>query len=96
MQYQVKIDSKKTPKTIDFTHLIGENKDKTEQGIFVFDGEKLKLALDEKRKGPPDRVRGQGESETYSVIVQQTKQDKAENKDEKAEKTAKSEADDSK
>jgi uncharacterized protein (TIGR03067 family) len=68
VQYQVKLDPEKTPKTIDFTHQIGPNKDKTELGIYAFDGDKLKLCLDEKRKGRPTVFEGK-ESETFSVIV---------------------------
>jgi uncharacterized protein (TIGR03067 family) len=68
VQYQVKLDPEKTPKAIDFTHQIGDNKGKTELGIYAFDGDKLKLCLDEKRKGRPTVFEGK-ESETYSVIV---------------------------
>ena len=68
VQYEIKLDIDKKPKTIDFTNLIGENKDKTEPGIYAFDGDKLKLCLDEKRKGRPTVFEGK-ESETYSVIV---------------------------
>jgi uncharacterized protein (TIGR03067 family) len=68
VQYQLKLDSEKTPRAIDFTHQIGENKGKTEPGIYAFDGDKLKLCLDEKRKGRPTVFEGK-ESETFSVIV---------------------------
>jgi uncharacterized protein (TIGR03067 family) len=68
VQYQVKLDPEKKPKEIDFTNLIGDNKGKTEPGIYAFDGDKLKLCLDEKRKGRPTAFEGK-ESETYSVIV---------------------------
>jgi uncharacterized protein (TIGR03067 family) len=68
VQYQIKLDPEKSPKAIDFTHQIGPNKDKTELGIYAFDGEKIKLCLDEKRKGRPTVFEGK-ESETFSVIV---------------------------
>ncbi len=68
VQYQIKLDPEKTPRAIDFTHEIGENKGKTEPGIYAFDGDKLKLCLDEKRKGRPTVFEGK-ESETFSVIV---------------------------
>lgn len=85
VQYQVTIDSAKAPKSIDFKHLIGENKDRIEPGIFVFDGDKLKLALDEKRKGRPTVFEGK-ETESYSVIVLKRKTESPK-KDEKVEKT---------
>jgi uncharacterized protein (TIGR03067 family) len=67
-QYQFKVDADKAPRAIDFTHQIGDNKGKTELGIYAFDGDKLKMCLDEKRKGRPSVFEGK-EIDTYSVIV---------------------------
>ena len=68
VQYQIKLDPEKTPKAIDFTHLIGENKGKTEPGIYTFDKGQLKLCLDETRKGRPTVFEGK-ETEKFSVIT---------------------------
>lgn len=92
-QYQMTLDSTKTPKTIDFKHLIGEDKGRVEPGIFAFDGDKLKLALDEKRKGRPTVFEGK-ETETYNVIVlkKKTENPKKEEKAESPKKDEKTEA----
>ncbi|HZZ80337.1 MAG TPA: TIGR03067 domain-containing protein [Gemmataceae bacterium] len=89
-QYQVTIDATKTPKAIDFKHLIGENKDRIEPGIFTFDGDKLKLALDEKRQGRPTVFEGK-ETETYSIVVLKKKADPAKKDEPKAESPKKDE-----
>lgn len=68
VQYQIKIDPTKTPKAIDFTHLDGENKGKTEPGIYAFDGKQLKFVLDEERKGRPTTFDGK-ETADYSVMT---------------------------
>jgi uncharacterized protein (TIGR03067 family) len=68
VQYKIVIDGAKTPKEINFTHLIGVNKGKTEPGIYQFEKNQLKLALDESRKGRPTVFEGK-ETENYSVIV---------------------------
>ncbi len=72
VQYQIKLDPTKTPKAIDFTHLIGENKGKTEPGIYSFDGKQLKMVLDEERKGRPTAFDGK-ETANYSVVTLQPK-----------------------
>ncbi len=68
VQYRFKLDPDKKPKQIDFTDETEAKKGNTEPGIYAFDGAKLKLALDEKRKGRPTVFEGK-ETETYSVIV---------------------------
>ena len=69
VKYRIKIDSSKTPRTIDFTHLMGESKDKTEPGILRFDNDdRVTLVLDETRKGRPTVFEGK-ETESYSVLV---------------------------
>ena len=69
VKYRIKIDSSKTPRPIDFTHLMGESKDNTEPGILRFDNDDLvTLVLDETRKGRPTVFEGK-ETESYSVMV---------------------------
>jgi uncharacterized protein (TIGR03067 family) len=68
VKYQLKLDSTKTPKQIDFTYLVGDDKGKTEPGIYVFDKEQIKLVLDEDKKGRPKVFDGK-ETESYSVLV---------------------------
>jgi uncharacterized protein (TIGR03067 family) len=68
VQYKIVIDGAKTPKEINFTHLIGENKGKTELGIYQFEKDQLKFALDESRKGRPTVFEGK-ETLKYSVIL---------------------------
>ncbi|MSU77262.1 MAG: TIGR03067 domain-containing protein [Gemmataceae bacterium] len=68
VQYNFKLDPTKTPRAIDFTHTIGENKGKTEFGIYAFDGKQLKMVLDEERKGRPTTFDGK-ETANYSVMT---------------------------
>ena len=68
VDYTIKIDATKSPKAIDFTHQDGENKGKTEPGIYAFDKGQLKLIMDEDRKGRPTAFEGK-ETLSYSVIV---------------------------
>jgi uncharacterized protein (TIGR03067 family) len=42
-----KLDSSKNPKAVDFTHLEGPDKGKTELGIYKFDGQKLIFATND-------------------------------------------------
>ena len=67
-QYQIKLDPAKTPRQIDFTHLIGEAKGKTEPGIYAIDKDQVKFALNEKKKVRPTVFEGK-ETLEYSVIV---------------------------
>ena len=68
VKYRIKLDPTKTPKTIDFTHLMGKEKDKTEPGIYTFEKDMLKLVLDEDKKGRPTVFEGK-ETASYSVMV---------------------------
>jgi uncharacterized protein (TIGR03067 family) len=68
VQYKIALDSSKKPKEINFTHQIGENKGKTELGIYEIGKDQLKLCMDETRKGRPTVFEGK-ETEAYSVIV---------------------------
>src|SRR4051794_24542440 len=42
VQDKIKLDPTKTPKAIDFTHVGGDDKGKTEPGIYVFEKDLLK------------------------------------------------------
>jgi uncharacterized protein (TIGR03067 family) len=68
VQYRIKLDPTKTPKAIDFTHLVGDDKGKTEPGIYAFDEDQLKMSIDDNKKGRPTVFEGK-ESLEYSVIV---------------------------
>ena len=65
---QIKVDSTKKPKAIDLTYLIGDDKGKTEAGIYKIDKEQFTLVLDEDKKGRPTAFDGKG-TESYSVHV---------------------------
>jgi uncharacterized protein (TIGR03067 family) len=49
-----KLDPSKAPKTVDFTHLDGPEKGKTELGIYKFDGEKLVMAVNDAGMARPE------------------------------------------
>jgi uncharacterized protein (TIGR03067 family) len=68
VKYQFKLDPAKTPKQIDFTYLVGDDKGKTEPGIYTFDKDQIKFVLDENKKGRPAVFEGK-ETETCSVLV---------------------------
>ncbi|MBI3823695.1 MAG: TIGR03067 domain-containing protein [Planctomycetes bacterium] len=68
VKYQIKLDSTKTPRQIDFTYLVGEDKGKTEPGIYAFDKDQLKFVLNEDKKDRPTVFEGK-ETEAYSVLV---------------------------
>ena len=73
VKYQMKLNPTKKPKEVDFTHLAGEDKGKTEPGIYTFEKDQLKLVLDEKKKGRPTAFAGK-EAATYSVMVLKKKE----------------------
>lgn len=75
VQYEIKLDPTKKPKEIDFTFLVGDDKGKTEPGIFAFEKDQLKLCLDEKKKGRPTVFEGK-EAATCSVMVLKKKEAK--------------------
>ena len=64
----IKLDATKTPKTIDFTHVSGDDKGKTEPGIYLLEKDQLKICLNEKTKERPTVFEGK-ETSAYSVIV---------------------------
>lgn len=68
-KYRFKIDPTKKPSAIDFTPLIGKEKEKaTELGIYVFEKDTLKMCVDEQGKVRPEAFEGKG-TEKCSVIV---------------------------
>lgn len=54
-QLQIKLFPAKLPRAIDVTHRAGEDNGKSEQGIYEFDGDTLRIALD---KGDKSRPKG--------------------------------------
>jgi uncharacterized protein (TIGR03067 family) len=73
VQDQIKLDPTKTPKTIDFTHLVGDDKGKSELAIYVFEKDQLKLCINEKAKERPTVFDGK-ETQSYSVLVLKKKE----------------------
>jgi uncharacterized protein (TIGR03067 family) len=73
VKYQLKLDSAKSPKHINFTYLVGDDKGKTELGIYAFEKDQIKLCLDEDNKGRPTVFEGKG-TEGCSVIVLKKKE----------------------
>ena len=80
---RITIDETKMPRAIDFTHLSGDDKGKTELGIYVFEKGQLKICVNEKAKERPTVFDGK-EASTYSVIV--LKKEKAAEKEKEKEK----------
>ena len=76
-KYKIKVDSSKKPKEIDFTPLIGDDKDKkqVELAIYMFEKDQIKICIDEKGKGRPTAFEGK-ETEVCSVIVLKKKEAK--------------------
>lgn len=68
VKYEIKLDPEKKPKQIDFTYLVGEDKGKTEPGIYFIDKDQVKFAMNEVGKDRPTVFDGK-ESEAYSVLV---------------------------
>ncbi len=75
VEYRIKLDTSKSPRAIDFTHQIGEDKGKTEPGIYAIEKEQLKFVMNEDRKGRPTVFEGK-ETAAYSVIVLKKKEAK--------------------
>ena len=51
--HKIKIDAAATPRTIDFTHLEGPDKGKTEPGIYKVEGDKLTICVNDPGKDRP-------------------------------------------
>lgn len=47
LEFKLKLDSAKKPSTIDFIHLSGELKGNTEPGIYLIDGDNLRMCISE-------------------------------------------------
>ena len=67
-KHQFKLDPAKSPKAIDFTHLIGDDKGKTEPGIYAFEKDQLKVCLYENKKDRPAAFEGKG-ADGYWIVV---------------------------
>jgi uncharacterized protein (TIGR03067 family) len=74
-RYSLKLDPQKTPRTIDFTHVQGDRKGKTELAIYAFDKDLFKLVIDESDKGRPTAFEGK-ETAAWSVMVLKKKEPK--------------------
>lgn len=81
-KYQITLDATKTPKHIDFKHLIGESKGGVEPGVYRFEKDQIRMILNEDRKGRPTAFEGK-ETEAYSVILLEKKPAKDKDKEEK-------------
>ena len=68
-KYRLKLDPSKKPHAIDFTSLLGKEKEKVvELGIYVLEKDQLKMCVDETGKERPSAFEGKG-TEKCSVIV---------------------------
>ncbi|MBM3993714.1 MAG: TIGR03067 domain-containing protein [Planctomycetes bacterium] len=65
VKYEIKLDATKTPKHIDFTALVGDDKGKTEPGIYAIEKDQIRFCLDDDKKGRPTKFEG----DTFSVIT---------------------------
>jgi uncharacterized protein (TIGR03067 family) len=75
-KYRVKVDTSKKPHTIDFTPLLGKEKEKAnELAIYVFEKDQLKMCIDETGTMRPSVFEGKG-TEKCSVVVLKKKDSK--------------------
>ncbi|MBI1832352.1 MAG: TIGR03067 domain-containing protein [Planctomycetes bacterium] len=65
VKYQFKLDPTKTPRQVDFTYLVGDDKGKTEPGIYVIEKDQVRFCLDEDKKGRPTKFEG----DSFSVLT---------------------------
>jgi uncharacterized protein (TIGR03067 family) len=67
--FKIKVDSTKTPKAIDFEHLDGEDKGKTEQGIYKVEGDTITFVTNDFDGGrPTEFVAKQGTKHQLIVL----------------------------
>ena len=67
------IDPTKKPKTIDVVPLDGEDKGKTIPGIYMLDGDKLKLCFADKTPDRPKEFTGKADSKAILFVLQKAK-----------------------
>jgi|SRR5947209_13000980 len=66
--YKFKLDPKQKPKTIDMTIIEGDDKGKVAPGIYAFEGDTLKIGVDEELKNRPASF-DEKDTKTCSVIT---------------------------
>jgi uncharacterized protein (TIGR03067 family) len=66
--YKIKLDTKQKPKSLDMTITDGKDKDKTAPGIYLLDGDSLKICVDEEFKSRPAGFE-EKDTKTCSVIT---------------------------
>ncbi|HYV37713.1 MAG TPA: TIGR03067 domain-containing protein [Gemmataceae bacterium] len=71
--FKVKLDSTKKPKAIDFEHVDGPDKGKTEQGIYKLEGEKLTIVTNDFEGGRPTEFVAKEGSKHQLIVLKKTK-----------------------
>jgi uncharacterized protein (TIGR03067 family) len=68
-----KIDPAQKPGHIEFTNLEGEDKGKTMLGIYEFDGEQLKICVNDNGKDRPKEFASPADSEITLLVIKKEK-----------------------
>jgi uncharacterized protein (TIGR03067 family) len=66
-EYRIKLDERKKPKTLDMVMVDGKEKEQVAPGIYVLEGDHLKLCVDEDCKSRPTTF-GEEDAKTCSLI----------------------------
>jgi len=74
LELRIKLDPSTNPKSIDFTHLAGEDKGKTELGIYSLEGDTLRFCIDESGKNRPTEFKSTSQT---NLVVLKRKSEKA-------------------
>ena len=72
-EFTVKLDPKQTPKAVDLTHTFGDDKGKTELGIYSIEEDILKFCVEELRKDRPKSFEGAATA-SCSILILKRKQ----------------------
>jgi uncharacterized protein (TIGR03067 family) len=67
-EFKFKIDARKKPKAVDFTHTSGTDKGLTELGIYQFEGDMVILCMDEEGKTRPKEFDAK-EKTSFSLVI---------------------------
>jgi uncharacterized protein (TIGR03067 family) len=68
MKMEFTSDASKAPKTIDYINIAGSNKGKSQQGIYVFEGDLLKICVAAPGKLRPTQFQSdRGDGRTFSI-----------------------------
>ncbi len=73
LEFKVKLDPSKTPKAIDFTHILGADKGQTELGIYAFDGDSVRFCINEKGKERPKEFATAATNKQNLVVLKRKK-----------------------